>query len=202
MVAFLLKTQHDDGHWSRQTSRPPLEESNVTCTTLAVYGLQKCAAESQRPLAVAAIDKAANWLAEAKLESQEDRCFRLWSLNLLEAPAADATRARQAVLAAQRDDGGWAQLDGMESDAYATGQSLWILQATGFDTAEVAYRRGTKYLLSTQCDDGSWLVRSHSKPVQPYFDNGDPHGKDQFISTPATCWAVAALAAGVKVTSD
>jgi hypothetical protein len=27
-----------------------------------------------------------------------------------------------------------------------------------------------------------------------FFDNGDPHGKDQFISIAATCWAVAALA--------
>src|SRR5262249_38804403 len=27
-----------------------------------------------------------------------------------------------------------------------------------------------------------------------FFDNGDPHGKHQFISTPATCWAVVALA--------
>lgn len=105
------------------------------------------------------------------------------------------------VLDSQRGDGGWAQLDAMESDAYATGQTLWILQATGFDTAEEAYQRGTKYLLSTQCD-GSWFVRSRSKPVQPYFDNADPHGKDQFISTPATCWAVAALAACVKENAD
>src|SRR5207244_11591401 len=33
-------------------------------------------------------------------------------------------------------------------------------------------------------------------PIQPYhdFDDEDPLGKDQFISVPATCWAVAALA--------
>ncbi|HET6880566.1 MAG TPA: hypothetical protein VFI31_10450, partial [Pirellulales bacterium] len=112
--------------------------------------------------------------------------------------ADEITKARKTVLAAQRDDGGWAQLDTMESDAYATGQTLWILQATCSDPTDEAYQRGTKHLLSTQGNDGSWHVRSRSKPVQPYFDNGDPHGEDQFISTPATCWAVAALAAAVK----
>lgn len=77
MVTYLLKMQHDDGHWSRQTSRPPLEESNVACSTLAIYGLKKYAAESQRTAADASIEKAVRWLAEAKIESQDDKCFRL-----------------------------------------------------------------------------------------------------------------------------
>jgi N-acyl-D-amino-acid deacylase len=34
--------------------------------------------------------------------------------------------------------------------------------------------------------------------VQVFFDNGDPHGKHQFISVAATCWAVAALAAALE----
>lgn len=198
MVAFLLKTQHDDGHWSRQTSRPPLEDSNVTCTTLAIYGLQKYADASQRTEAGAAVVKATKWLDEAKLDSQEDKCSRLWSLSLLGVADDRIAKAREVVLAAQREDGGWAQLDGMESDAYATGQTLWILHETGFAAREAAYQRGTRFLLAAQRDDGSWLVRTRSKPVQTYFDNGDAHGKDQFISTPATCWAVAALAAAVK----
>jgi hypothetical protein len=42
--------------------------------------------------------------------------------------------------------------------------------------------------------DGSWHVATRSKPVQVYFDNGDPHGKDQFISMMATSWSTAALA--------
>lgn len=197
MVAFLLKTQHDDGHWSRQTDRPPLEESNITCTTLAVYGLQKYASPAKQAQAEAAIKKAALWLDAAKPESQEDKGFKLWSLNLLGGDAERVATARQAVIASQCDDGGWAQLAEMKSDAYATGQTLWILQTTGLDTADAVYQRGMSYLLSTQGDDGSWLVRTRSKPIQPYFNNGDPHDKDQFISTPATCWAIAALAAAV-----
>lgn len=198
MVEYLLKTQHDDGHWSKQTSRPPLEESNVMCTVLAAYGLQHFAAESQRAEAASAIDKAKRWLAEAKLESQEDRAARLLGLGWLGGEEAVIVAAREQLLAAQRDDGGWAQLDDMASDAYATGQALWVLQATGLSASSAAYQRGMSFLLHTQCEDGSWFVATRSKPVQPYFDNGDPHGKNQFISTPAACWAVAALAAGLE----
>jgi N-acyl-D-amino-acid deacylase len=196
MAVYLLKTQHDDGHWSKQTVRPPLEDSNVTCTVLAAYGLQKFAAENQRAEATDAINKAKRWLAEVKLESQEDRAARLLGIGWLGGEEASLAAAREQVLSAQRDDGGWGQLDEMPSDAYATGQTLFVLQATGLETSAAAYQRGMSFLLRSQCDDGSWRVVTRSKPVQPYFDNGDPHGKDQFISIPATCWAVAALAAG------
>ena len=51
-----------------------------------------------------------------------------------------------------------------------------------------------EFLLRTQCPDGSWHVKTRSKPIQTFFDNGDPHGPDQFISIPATAWATTALA--------
>jgi len=53
-----------------------------------------------------------------------------------------------------------------------------------------------RFLLKTQRPDGSWLVVSRSRPIQPYyaFDDEDPLEKNQFISVSATSWAVAALA--------
>ena len=57
-----------------------------------------------------------------------------------------------------------------------------------------AIKRARSYLIRTQKKDGSWFVKSRSKPIQKFFDNGDPHGKDQFISISATSWATAALA--------
>lgn len=197
MTTYLLKTQHDDGHWSRQTGRPPLEESNLTCTTLAIYGLQRFGAATQMADVDAAIAKATIWLAETKPVSQEDRCFRLLSLHLLGGANDERANAQRLVVTAQRVDGGWAQLDDMDTDAYATGQTLYVLRMTGFDTTSDEYRRGVRFLLNCQHPDGSWFVKSRSKAVQPYFDNGDPHGKDQFISTPASAWAVAALAAAL-----
>ena len=50
-----------------------------------------------------------------------------------------------------------------------------------------------RFLLASQRADGSWHVRSRSRPFQIYFESGFPHGKDQFISVAASGWAAAAL---------
>src|SRR5215813_1842677 len=47
---------------------------------------------------------------------------------------------------------------------------------------------------STQLEDGSWYVRTRASPIQPYFESGFPHGRDQWISAAATNWATMALA--------
>jgi N-acyl-D-amino-acid deacylase len=198
MVSYLLETQQEDGHWVVHTDRPPLEESWETTTVLSVIGLKKYASESQQGERDAAISKAAAWFDSAVPESQEDKVSRLWSLKILDRSAEALAAARDEIKAAQRDDGGWGQLAGMPSDAYATGQTLCVLFMSGASPSDPACRRGLEYLLNTQSADGSWFVKSRSKPIQVYFDNGDPHGHDQFISTPATCWALVALAMSVR----
>jgi squalene cyclase len=102
--------------------------------------------------------------------------------------------ASKELLSLQRDDGGWNQLPEMESDAYATGTALVALHDAGLATSDAAYQRGLRYLLKTQQEDGSWHVKSRSKPFQTYFETGFPHGKDQFISAAASGWATTALA--------
>jgi hypothetical protein len=111
------------------------------------------------------------------------------------APDDDLRAAARVLRDSQRDDGGWAQLDGGDSDAYATGTALVTLHlADDLATDDSAYRRGLEFLVKTQKDDGSWHVASRSRPIQRYFETGFPHGKDQFISMSATGWATAALA--------
>jgi N-acyl-D-amino-acid deacylase len=194
MVTYLLKTQDKEGYWTGQVVRPPLEESYFTATVLATQGMDYYATESQRGPVDAATEKAQSWLGSAPAKNQEDKVFRLWGLYLLNGKVEEIEAARKAVLAAQHEDGGWAQTDDLKSDAYATGQTLFILQETGLSPTKSCYQRGVKFLLKTQCPDGSWFVQTRSKPIQKDFDNGDPHGKNQFISTPASCWALAALA--------
>jgi hypothetical protein len=97
-------------------------------------------------------------------------------------------------LKSQRADGGWSQLDKMDSDAYATGSVLTTLhQAGGVPVHEPAYKRGVRFLLDSQKPDGSWHIRSRSKPFQLYFESGFPHGKDQWISIAGSSWATMAL---------
>jgi N-acyl-D-amino-acid deacylase len=98
------------------------------------------------------------------------------------------------LLKAQQVDGGWSQLDGMESDPYATATVLVGLIRSGqTDRQQPAYANGISYLVKHQTAQGSWHVKSRSKPFQKYFETGFPHKKDQFISTSATAWATIAL---------
>jgi N-acyl-D-amino-acid deacylase len=198
LVSYLLARQEDDGHFVPASNRPPLEESKVSCTLLSAYGLQKYGDESRREKADAAIEKARVWLRAARLVSHEDRVARLWGLHLFEDDSAALESARTELLSQQRPDGGWRQTDDMESDAYATGQAVYVLRLAGVPADDPALKSALDYLVRTQESDGSWHVVTRSKPIQTYFDNGDPHGKDQFISIPATSWAVAALASCVR----
>lgn len=79
------------------------------------------------------------------------------------------------------------------SDALSTGQTIFMLCNAGTSPDDPAIARGCDFLLRTQNADGSWEFESHAKPVQPFFDNGDPHDKNQFISVAATAWATSAL---------
>ncbi len=198
MVAFLLKRQEKDGWWKRATERPPLSESHITATVLAVHYMQKYADESQRDDVKKAVERARPWLESAVPKTQEDRNSLLGGLALVRGDREAIDRARKRVLEAQRDDGGWAQADGMKSDAYATGQTLFTLHTTRTPSDSPVFQRALRFLLETQGEDGSWFVETRSKPIQIFFDNGDPHGKSQFISISATAWATTALALGVR----
>ena len=103
----------------------------------------------------------------------------------------------------QREDGGWAQTDAMQSDAYATGIIMTALLTAQPDLAHAKwYLRGVNYLLETQKKDGSWLVLTRSRPIQEYFESDFPHGEDQFISISASCWSVIALSQYVHIHSN
>jgi hypothetical protein len=100
----------------------------------------------------------------------------------------------EKILNAQRHHGGWAQLPGLDSDAWATAQALTALRkAKAISVNDPAYRRGAAFLLRTQFADGSWFVRSRTWPFQPYFNSQFPHGKHQWISAAGTAWATLVL---------
>jgi N-acyl-D-amino-acid deacylase len=198
MVAYLMKTQEQDGHWDLHAIRPPAEESLVMCTVPAAGGIRHFAGEAQREIAAAAVERARTWLASAKLDSHEDRVARLWGVKLLAGKDDELASAGEALFSTQREDGGWGQTAEMESDAYATGAAVFVLLDTGIEASDAKIQLGVQFLLKTQLEDGSWHVKTRAKPVQVFFDNGDPHGKDQFISIPATGWSVAALARAAR----
>ena len=53
---------------------------------------------------------------------------------------------------------------GAASDAYATGQALYVLRLAGVTGDRGAMHRGVAFLVSTQKEDGSWAMagRAHA----------------------------------------
>jgi hypothetical protein len=189
MTAAIVRTQRPDGSFAVLPARPPLEASAFTATALSIRALQSYGEEP-----AARIARAREWLKQARPSTQEDRAMRLLGLAWSKANAKDIAQASADLLAQQRPDGGWAQLAGLESDAYATGEALVALHQAGtLAASDRVFQRGVAYLLRTQLADGSWLVRTRSSPVQQLRESGFPHGRDQWISAAATSWAAMAL---------
>lgn len=200
VAEYLLFRHKDRDHWLGGTRRPPSEGSPFTTTYVSLAGLAAYGTADQQERIVARRTQVLEWLRQAEPKETEDRVFRLKALQAAGASAEDLQQAAQALLAQQRPDGGWSQLDSGEpehatrSDAYATGTALVALcEAGGLPATDPAYERGLRWLLQSRQPDGSWHVVSRSKPFQKYFESGFPHGNDQFLSCAATAWAVMAL---------
>ena len=193
-VAYVAQTQLRDGSWAERYGRPPLEYSPVTATAVSVRALRDYELPGRRAEFQDRMRRAVRWLEEARPTATEEKAMRLLGMVWGDGDASRIRSAATDLLREQRPDGGWAQLPSLPSDAYATGQALVALHAARhIDANSAAFERGTRFLLGTQQEDGSWLVRGRSLPVQSYFESGFPHGRDQWISAAGTSWATMAL---------
>ena len=194
MAMCLAEQQAPDGSWTFSVPREPMQSSFFTFTALTVRALKTYGDKAKSAELDMRYQKARSWFMQAKPKSSEDRAFRLLGLKWTGASKEAIDSAAKEVLADQRTDGGWSQLPNQSSDAYATGEALYALHhGGGVPTGEAAYTRGTKYLLRTQDDDGSWYVVKRANPANNYFDSGFPHGESQYASFNGTCWATMAL---------
>jgi hypothetical protein len=195
MAFVVANEQRPDGSFKVFAGRPPMESSAISAAALSIKALQYYGGNPE-PI----VKKAGDWLRTATPRTNEERTMKLLGLTWAKASQEDIRAAAQAVVAEQRQDGGWGQLAALESDAYATGQALFALhEARQVAATDPVYARGTAFLLRTQRPDGSWLVRTRSIPVQVYRESGFPYGKDQWISASGTGWAAMALSLTLPV---
>ena len=198
MVHNIAAQQGSDGSWARTAlgiRRPPTSDAGFTPTAMAIRALKQYAPAGRKAEMDERIARASKWLLTAEPRSTEDAVMQLLGAKWADVDSARIAKLTQNLLDLQREDGGWAQTPDLKSDAYATGTALYALnEASGLTDADVAFRRGTQFLLSTQAADGSWCVASRAPKFQPYFEGGFPYGHDQWISSMATGWASAALA--------
>jgi len=192
VVGYLIGKQDKSGVWKCASNRPPSEKSDFATTYLALRAFDAFGRESQAEKIVAAKSSAKTWFESAKPLETEDYVFQLLTLPYLDLDRR-AAELTEHLRAQQQADGGWAQLPELSTDAYATATALYALAEAGMEPTASEYRRGLEFLVQQQLPDGSWHVKTRSKPFQLYFETGYPHGEDQFISMTAGCWATLAL---------
>ncbi|MEO8256224.1 MAG: ankyrin repeat domain-containing protein [Acidobacteriota bacterium] len=195
MTHWLLARQMPDGRWlGNGLNRPPSEYSVISHTAIAAGGLRAYPLPGRKQEITASLRLARQWLMVAAAKSAEERAMRLMGLVWTDAPRPALTAAIKAIRDRQETGGGWSQFARTDPDAYATGLSLYALHVGGVPPTDDTYRKGVAFLLGSQYPDGPWLVKTHSFPVQRYFESGFPFGRHQWISAAGTSWASLAIA--------
>jgi prenyltransferase beta subunit len=194
VVKYFLKHQAANGYWKVTSNRPPSEASHFTTNYLALGALRVWGSPKLKNEIEERTKKSAAWIFDTAPKTNEDQVFQLLAFSELKADKTIIEKSAKALIAKQKADGGWAQLEGMDSDPYATATALVSLHLTEMlSNKDKTFQDGIKYLIKTRKEDGSWFVKSRSKPFQTYYESGFPHGKDQFISVAASGWATTAL---------
>ena len=190
----IVKKQQPDGSWEffATLRRPPINESQTTDAAWVILALKgetgPDAPESQRQ----ALAKAIAWLDAAKpSDLHQDKVLKVLLGVRLARPRKALQTTIDELLALQRADGGWSQtVPELKSDAFATGQTLYVLSLAGFTAQRPEIKRGMDFLVATQKADGSWPMISRSTP------DGSP-GSAKLL-TPINCaassWATLGLA--------
>jgi Squalene-hopene cyclase C-terminal domain/Prenyltransferase and squalene oxidase repeat len=190
----IVKKQQPDGSWEffATLRRPPINESQTTDAAWIIMALEgetgADAPESQR----AALSKAIAWLEAAKpSDLHHDKVMKVLMGARSGKPRETMQTTIDELLALQRADGGWSQtVPELKSDAFATGQTLYVLSLAGYTAEQPKIKRGIDFLVATQTPDGSWPMISRSTP------DGSP-GSSKLL-TPITCaassWATLGLA--------
>jgi len=190
----IVKKQQPDGSWEffATLRRPPINESQTTDAAWIIMALEGQTGPDAPKSVRDAIAKATAWLEAAKRSDlHQDKVMTVLMGIRSGKPRKTLQKTIEELLALQRADGGWSQtVPELKSDAFATGQTLYVLSLAGFTAERPEIRRGIDFLVATQAKDGTWSMISRSTP------NGEP-GTSKLLS-PIVCaagsWATLALA--------
>ncbi len=138
---------------------------------------------------------------ELQGQNLHNKVWGLWASTKVEGILTEAEQKKlfDQLLDKQHDDGGWSlsslgtwvRSDGTaqesESDGYATGLVLHVLQIAGVPKDDVKIAKGLDWLKSNQSATGAWPGISVNKKRDPASHPG------KFMSDAATAFAVLAL---------
>jgi hypothetical protein len=144
--------------------------------------------------------KTDKWLDENTADgAHQGLALRLWREAELSGSRHSAVAAEltKKLFDLQRPDGGWQQVDGFESDAFATGQTLVALSKVGVAIEDPVVQNAIAFLAKNQRENGSWPMKSRPNPA-----NGQPASNLNPITYAATAWATIGLAMYVPESTE
>jgi len=164
IAAHVARHQEAEGFWSvppPKNGPPPVFESTEVYTLWAILALG-----SERE----STEKATAWLKK----SPPTNTTQAGALRLLVEIRTGSQPSIDSLLKCQNPDGGWGQVAGIPSDAYATGQTLYMLSLAGVMGDRPEVKRAVAFLVGSQKEDGSWPMTSRAQPGEKPFTNPVP----------------------------
>lgn len=197
----LRRHQEENGAWMwssapPKNTPPPYFESDEVATRLTYLALAPRAKPDLdgNDAIRSSLARAGSWLQmQPPAETTQAEVLRLLMKRQAGAKEDELKSAIERLTTLQNSDGGWSQVKGASSDAYATGQVLYALNVAGVIAQHPAVRKAVAFLASTQRDDGSWPMKKRTHPGEVPTDNLVP------ITYFATAWATLGLMRSVRV---
>lgn len=195
IAGHLLRHQEKDGSWAwslapAKNRPPPFFESDEVVTMLASMALDPHVLQDIKSKSPErdGRDRAAMWLAKNKPnETTQAMALRLLFKARGGKSVADLKPDIDAFLRLQNKDGGWSQLKDAPSDAFATGQAIYVLGWMGIPAERPEVARGIAFLVANQKDDGSWPMKQRAHPETTPGNNAVP------ITYLGSAWATLGL---------
>jgi len=191
IASDVVKKQRADGSWEFFLSRPPINESQATDAAWMLMALQGPSEPEVAEFRVVALTKGMEWLVHAPPgDNEQVKVLKLLLQIRAGTPREKVQSAIGELLALQRPDGGWGQTAAARSDAFATGQTLYVLSSAGCGAQQPEIRHAIDFLLDSQKPDGSWPMTSRATP--------DGRVGSAKLLTPITCAATAWATLGLS----
>lgn len=191
LLQTVKSDQLDDGSWAAwPETRPPMfepaDEVMTQLATLAAMSGVNAGDATMKPIR----DRGVEWLARHEKDPETQAlALRLIILSQSGLPSDESkNRLIKRIQDRQNPDGGWSQVIDGESDAWATGQTLFALAQAKVSPTNAMVSRARGFLIQTQTPGGSWKMKS--RPNKP----GDSGAKNLMpITGAAAAWGVLGL---------